>query len=307
MSPRQRPTRRSKRAGVYESGSTKTTRARRSRDDMERIAQAMIETLREDHPATCRGLFYRLVSQGIIEKTEAAYKGTVVRLATRLRLEHRLPFGWIADNTRWRHGGTAYAGLSDWFKESVRAYRVDIWQNQPEYVEIWLEKDALSGVLIDETDPLHVPLMVCRGYPSITYLANAAAHLRTIGKPAYLYYLGDFDPSGLDIPRVVEKRLREFAPDAEIHFERVAVTEDQIDTFGLPTRPTKATDSRAKGFGRESVEVDAIPAGSLRQLVRERIVQHIDQGLLDRLEAEETAGRETLAEIERRLGLGGVS
>ena len=77
--------------------------------------------------------------------------------------------------------------------------------------------------------------------------------------PAYIYHLGDFDPSGLNAAREIEKTLREMAPEAEIHFERLAVTPEQIGIWSLPTRPTKTTDSRAKGFGDISVELDAIP------------------------------------------------
>ncbi|MCB0074630.1 MAG: hypothetical protein KDE20_24360, partial [Caldilineaceae bacterium] len=173
------------------SGSTnQRQRTRRTKADIRRIEDAIYATLEADNPQTCRGLFYQLVSRGVIPKSEAAYKGQVVRLATRMRLERRLPFHWIADNTRWRYGGTAYHNLEDWFDASERAYRLDLWANQPEYVEIWLEKDALTGVLLKVTDPLHVPLMVCRGYPSLTYLANAAAHLRGVDRPTHLYYLG---------------------------------------------------------------------------------------------------------------------
>jgi hypothetical protein len=120
-------------------------------------------------------------------------------------------------------------------------------------------------------------------------------------KPAYLYYFGDFDPSGLDIPRKVECDLREFAPDADIEFERVAVTREQIAEMKLPTRPTKWTDSQAKSFVGESVEVDAIPPKVLRQLVSECITQHIDDDAYDvLLKAEESEPATLLSLISNR-------
>src|ERR1044071_1402661 len=139
--------------------------------------------------------------------------------------------------------------------------------------------------------------MVTRGYPSISYLDEAAEELSEQQKPAYLYYFGDYDPSGVDITRAVESGIREFAPDAEIYFQRVAVTTEQITALQLPTRPTKTSDSRSKNFGDASVEVDAIPPGTLRDLVRDCITRHIDQDALDRLELVEAAEKETMRRI----------
>jgi hypothetical protein len=108
------------------------------------------------------------------------------------------------------------------------------------------------------------------------------------------------DPSGLDITRAVEDGIREFAPGADITFERAAVTEDQIITMGLPTRPTKTSDSRSKNFVGESVEVDAIPPGKLRRLAEDCITQHIDDEAHERLMEVEEAERETLYEIAEK-------
>ena len=139
--------------------------------------------------------------------------------------------------------------------------------------------------------------MVTRGYPSISYLYEAAQVIREVGKPAFLYYFVDYDPSGIDIPRVVEERIREFAPASEIYFEIVAVTPEQIDDWGLPTRPTKAKDTRIKGFQGESVEVDAIPPGDLRELIWNCIVNHIDERALEVMQAAEHSERQVLNRI----------
>ena len=94
-----------------------------------------------------------------------------------------------------------------------------------------------------------VPLMVARGYASLSFLHSAAEDINELDVPAFIYHLGDFDPSGVNAGEKIEETLRELAPDAEIIFERIAVTPEQIEEWGLPTRPTKASDSRAKGFG----------------------------------------------------------
>jgi hypothetical protein len=178
-----------------------------------------------------------------------------------------------------------------------------VWDDQDAYVEIWTEKDALAGVLLEETRTWDVPLMVSKGFSSVTYLYEAAKAIEAEGKPAYLYYFGDHDPSGVHIDRAIERRLREFAPEADIHFERVAVRPEQIRQWDLPTRPTKKTDSRSKGFDGESVEVDAIAPAQLRALVRECIEQHVDRDALERTRETERLERETLESIAAQWGV----
>lgn len=267
---------------------------RRGKREIEGICAAIYKALLEDAPMTVRQVFYRLVSQGVIGKTEGEYKSTVVRLLGEMRRSGEVPFSWIADNTRWMRKSKSYSSLESMLKHTAAAYRRAVWDNQPAYVEIWLEKDALAGVLMEETDTWDVPLMVTRGYPSLSYLHNAAEAIAEQRKPTYIYYFGDHDPSGLDIPRKVESDLREFAPEAEIFFERVAVTRAQIKAFGLPTRPTKRTDSRAKNFIGESVEVDAIPPRQLREIVRACITRHVDEREYEVLKAAEASERESL-------------
>jgi hypothetical protein len=232
-----------------------------------------------------------------VSKTEAAYKRIVVRLLTRMRLTGEIPYGWITDNTRWMRKPRTYSSIPDMLERTAEFYRRALWDSAPVYVEIWLEKEALSGVLYDVTEVYDVPLMVTRGYPSLTYLYEASVILNGMAKPVYLYYFGDYDPSGVDISRHIEERLRSFAPNAEIHFIRVAVNQDQIAEMNLPTRPTKPTDSRSKKFADESVEVDAIDPHILRAMVQEVIRRHVDPDELSRLESIEAAERATLAQM----------
>lgn len=204
-------------------------------------------------------MFYAGTVKGLFPKTEASYN-LVCRELKRLRLEGRLPFRYLADNTRWVHQQSTYGGIGELINETARLYRRDLWRENPERVEIWIEKDGLNGVVYEVTDGYAAPLYVVRGYSSLSYLHSAAQTITAEGKPTYIYYLGDLDPSGVDIPIKIEQYLRQFAPRAEIHFSRAAVNPEQIAALGLPTRPTKRSDSRAKTFSGESVELDAVPA-----------------------------------------------
>jgi hypothetical protein len=133
--------------------------------------------------------------------------------------------------------------------------------------------------------------MVARGYSSLSFLHSAAMAVEAKDKPAYIYHFGDLDPSGVDAARDIEVKLRRYAPGAEIHFERPAVTRAQVEEWNLPTRPTKQTDTRAKKFAGTSVELDAIPAHKLRELVRECIERHVDQHQLKLLRVAEESER----------------
>jgi len=201
---------------------------RRTQAEMAAIRQSIMDVLAEDRPMTVRQVFYRLVSIAVIAKTEAEYKVTICRLLGEMRLADLIPFGWIADNTRWMRKPSTYSSLEQMLRLTAETYRRSIWHEQPVYVEIWCEKDALAGVIYEVTGLYDVPLMVTRGYPSLSYLNTAAEAIRYHCKPTFLYYFGDHDPSGVDISRATEDRLREFAPDADIHFERVAVTPEQV-------------------------------------------------------------------------------
>jgi len=274
-------------------------RRRRTGAEISLLRYRMYEVLEQDHPMTVRQLFYQMVSRGIIEKTEGAYKNIVVRLLGDMRRDGDIPFGWITDSTRWMRKPRSFSSLEDALNRTAQTYRRALWDSQPDYVEVWLEKEALAGVLYVVTAKWDVPLMVTRGYPSLTYLYEAAETIQEYGKPTYLYYFGDYDPSGLDITRSVEHGIQEFAPEINFTLERVAVTREQIEELSLPTRPTKQTDSRSKNFEGESVEVDAIPPHQLRELAQQCIAGHIDEAQLKTLEIAEESEREILMKIAK--------
>lgn len=282
---------------TYGSSPTKRRRKRRTKTEIDSIRQSIIEVLRIDTPMTVRQVFYQLVSLGVIEKSEAEYKGTVCRLLSTMRREGDVPFEWLADNTRWMRKPNSYSGLERCLEITASTYRRALWDDQDARVEIWLEKDALSGVLYRETEKWDVPLMVTRGYPSLSFLHSAAMDISATDKPTYLYYFGDHDPSGIDIPRKVEEDIREFVPWVDLNFERVAVLPEQIEAWNLPTRPTKRTDTRSKSFQGASVEVDAIPPARLREFVCDCIERHIDPHVLAETKRIERLERESLLSL----------
>jgi hypothetical protein len=249
-------------------------------------------------PMTVRQVFYQATVRGVVEKTEAGYNKVQTDLVL-MRRSGDLPYDWLADNTRWQRKPRTFNSVSDALTQTAQFYRKALWADADAYVEVWLEKDALAGVVLPVTAEFDVPLMVSRGYASLSFLHSAAEYISSLHVPTYIYHLGDFDPSGVNAGEKIEETLREMAPDAEINFRRIAVTRAQIEIWDLPTRPTKTSDSRAKGFGEISVELDAIEPNQLRHLVRYFIEIHLPPEQFEVLKAAEESEREVLTMIAR--------
>ena len=250
-------------------------------------------------PMTVRQVFYQLETRGIVPKTENGYKITAKNLL-KMRKIRIIPYHFITDNTRWIRKPRTYQHLSDFLEISRETYRRSVWASQLVYVEIWIEKEALLGVVNNITSEYDVPLVPCKGYPSETLLYEAADDIKRQNKPVYIYYFGDYDPTGKDIPRHIEKTLRSFG--AIFTFEVVAVTEEQIHTYKLPTRPTKKKDTRAKDWQGGSVELDALPPRILRDMVKKCIERHVDNKLLELTKKTEDFERETIEQMRSQLG-----
>ena len=162
------------------------------------------------------------------------------------------------------------------------------------------DRRVLAGVIMQETDRYGVPLMVARGFSSDTYLYEAAKEIQEGDRPAHLYYVGDWDPSGKIIAEVIERRLRHFAPGCEIHFTRLLVTPQQIKDWNLPTKPAKNT-THVKNFDGGTVEAEAIPANITRRLVHEAIEQHLDLREVKVMQAAEESEAEWLERLAEVL------
>lgn len=221
-------------------------------------------------------------------------------------------------------------------EDAAASYRRALWHDQATEVMIFSEKDAITGVVHPVTSEWDVPLSIVRGYSSDTMAFHTAWQVNEAakaGKAIFIYQLGDHDPSGVDAWRSFTAKVTGFLrrcqlyddsggllsyvflpvdrmtaltatgtsvivhDAAEVSFARLAVTPDQITEMSLPTRPTKQSDSRAKNFIGESVEVDAIPAGELRRIVRDAIEGCIDQEALRLTLVAERSEREILTRM----------
>lgn len=222
---------------------------------------------------TLRQLYYQLVTINAIKNEERAYKrlGAIVSDG---RLAGLIDWQAIEDRMRQPTVPNEYRNLGRLIEAAVYSYRLPRWEGQDFYVELWVEKDALAGVLAPLADEFHITLMVNRGYSSQSAMYEAAKRFRGQFKERVLLYLGDHDPSGEDMVRDVGDRLAMFGADVEVR--KVALTMDQVQAYNPPPNPTKLTDSRAEGYigryGEECWEVDALPPDVLAQLIRAAMV-----------------------------------
>ncbi len=245
-----------------------------------------------------RQLFYQLVSRGVVPKTEAAYK-RVCDASAQMRLDGSLDYRKIADGHRTRRAVWSHGGLREALEATHALYRRNLWLDQPVTVEVWSEKDALSGVLLPICEAWGVTYVATRGFPSITLRYESAVALAAAGKPAVVLYLGDHDASGRAISDNLEEELRVHGADVTV--ERLALDPDQVRAYGLPTRPGKTSDSRPRAFsarfGSASVELDALPPDVLTGLVNDAVAERIDVSRWRAAQAVERLERATLGSL----------
>jgi hypothetical protein len=271
-------------------------RRRRTVAELDAVDRAIITAVSTENPVTVRGVYYRVVSAGAVEKTERGYD-LVGRQLLKLRRDGRVPYSWITDGTRLILKPNSWTRLDEMLDDAAASYRRALWHDQDSEVIVLSEKDAISGVIYPVTARYDVELGIARGYSSETFTHSIAETINDndrVGKTTFVYQLGDHDPSGVDAWRSFQERVRGFVPHADVEFERLAVNPEQIALYGLPTRPTKTTDSRAKRFVGGSVEVDAIPPTELRSIVEAAIVEHIDPDQLRLTRIAEDSERDIL-------------
>jgi hypothetical protein len=283
-------------------GTSPIKRTRRTRAEIEALDTALMEIVEDFSPATVRQVFYQAVNRGLVPKSEAKGYRVVQRRLVALRESGEVPYGSIVDGTRYVTGHNRYRDLAQFTEYAAGLYRKDYWDTADVNVEVWLEKEALKGVLIHTVvNECGLGLHVTRGFASITYLQEAAEDIEMDGRPTYVYVLTDFDPSGVSIAEKVESELKMRTPHSELHVKRLAVDREQIESWNLPTRPTKSSDTRARRFrqihGTESVELDAIPPDRLRSLVREAIDAHMEPWRLEQFRMVEKEERDRLRQM----------
>lgn len=260
-----------------------------------RLLDAAYAALAKHHPMTVRQVFYQLVSGQVLENTRGRYKALCNALVA-ARKDGLIPWDWIEDRLRRPRHVSMWDGLPDFAKTVVPSYRRDVWATQPGYVEVWLEKDALSGIFEDELEPYGVTLNVGRGYDGWDSIRNAADRL---DDDSAVIYFGDFDPSGEDMVRSLRERLAFFGCEPEI--VKCALTAADIDRYDLPPDFTKPTDSRQAKFvaqhGDVAVELDALPVEILRQRLISEVEARMDmEALAEVLETQERE-RQQLVEL----------
>lgn len=274
-------------------------RRRRTKAELAALDEQIVEILVEEHPATLRNVFYRMVVRGAVPKTDPGYD-VVQRQLLKLRRAGTVPYDWVTDGTRIRRQPTTWSSLEAALERTARTYRRALWDRTLEVVEVWCESDSLAGVLHPVTHTLDVPLMAARGFASESFLWQAAEEYRADGRPVVVYYFGDWDPSGVVIGTKVESKLRDFAPEIDFTFTRIAVTPDQIEEWDLPTGEPKRSDSRSRTFVGPTCEAEAIRPTDLRNLCTDAVVDHLDADELDLLEMVEAEEREVLTRMARR-------
>ena len=243
-------------------------RQRRTPEERDALRAAIYAVAETDHPVSIRHIFYRMVTQNLVEKSDRGYQ-QLQKVTVDMRRALALPYHWIEDSSRQAYWNSGYAGLGDYAQAAASLYRRDYWDNTDTLVEVWCESRSLAGVLGQVCREYVVPLFPSGGFASLSFLYQAAGHIqRSERANAVILYVGDYDQAGVLIDRSIEKDLRGFLVDwpGELRFERLAVNDDQIDRMRLPTRPPKPSDKRSQEVTR-AVEAEAIPAPAMREIV----------------------------------------
>lgn len=238
------------------------------------------------------------MSRDVIENTEKSYKniGNLVNDGRMVGL-----IDWDAIEDRTREARDAY-GIQRVYEHTVNlrdirnavlheieGYYIHPWTKQPCYVEVWVEKSALEGIVRNATNDDMVPYLACRGCPSVTLLKDAAdrfvSHFRD-GQQCVIIHLGDHDPSGIDMTRDISERLATLG--ATVDVQRIALNMAQIEQFSPPPNPAKMKDTRAgdyiRKFGLASWELDALKPEVLSELIKDKIAEYFDESIFAAVE-----------------------
>jgi len=249
------------------------------------------------HPMTVRQVYYQLVSRQVIENNRGQYQA-VSNALVHARQAGFIPWEWIEDRLRRPRAVGMWTDLRHFGKTVIQAYRRDVWTSQPGYLEVWLEKDALSGIFEELLEPYGVTLNVGRGYDGWDSIHNAAGRFGS-GKDATILYFGDLDPSGEDMVRSLRERLSFF--DCRPEIIKCALVPEDIQAYNLPPDFTKQSDTRRKKFvdkfGDVAVELDALPADVLKARIIEEVEKRMDLVALKVVKQKEVAERYHLAEM----------
>lgn len=253
---------------------------------------------------TLRQLYYQFVSRGLIPNNDRQYKrlGDIIADA---RLAGMIDWYHIMDRTRFLRGNSYVTSPADVIESVQYGYLTERWQDQPARLEVWIEKDALVGVLERPCEELDVRYFSCRGYTSASAMWRAAGRLKTYeraGQDTVILHLGDHDPSGIDMTRDIQDRLALFGSTVEVR--RIALTMDQVDQYNPPPNPAKMSDARASGYvdlyGDQSWELDALDPVTIGDLVRDSVLPYRDETAWDAATEQMEEDRSSLVEVSER-------
>ncbi len=243
------------------------------------VCNSLLEDwIRKGFDITLRQLYYLLVSRGFIPNNDKEYK-CLGALVNNARLAGLIDWYHIIDRTRSLKGLNHWDDPSEIVKGAASSFHVDRWAEHKHRVEIWVEKDALAGIVGQVANRNDVRYFSCRGYTSQSEMWGAAQRLQgyvSEGKTPIIIHLGDHDPSGVDMSRDIFDRLEMFMGGVEL--KRVALTMEQVTKYNPPPNPAKVSDSRfmayIKKFGHESWELDALDPEVLTEVIEKEITKY---------------------------------
>jgi len=257
---------------------------------------------------TLRQLYYQMVARDLITNNVRSYKRLGNTIAN-ARLAGLVDWYSIEDRTRELKGNSHWNTPGQIVQSAVASYRIDKWENQPHRVEVWIEKDALVGVIRGICSDLDIDYFSCRGYTSASEMWRAGRRLARYmekGQDPVILHFGDHDPSGIDMTRDIGDRLEMFA-EWPVEVERVALNLDQIDEYAPPPNPAKLSDSRAKSYitvyGYDSWELDALEPSVMVELIEQEVLSIRDESLWSEAVEKEEAHIALLKEAAESLSL----
>jgi hypothetical protein len=275
----------------------------KSLDLIDTANKIIVDYQNQGFDLTLRQLYYQMVARDIIRNEQKEYKriGSIINDA---RLAGLIDWTVIVDRTRSLRANSHWTTPRSILRSAADSYLEDMWKNQKWRPEVWIEKDALVGVIAGICSQYDVPYFSCRGYTSQSSMWQAG-QLRirnnfSDGQKTFIIHLGDHDPSGIDMTRDIADRLKMFAGREKFNITRVALNMDQVETYNPPPNPAKVTDSRSgqyiSEFGRDSWELDALEPSVIVELIRENLLSKTNQK-----KWKETKGR--ISEHQKTLNL----
>jgi hypothetical protein len=279
----------------------------RALEIIERADGVCADYFRQGMKMTVRQLYYQFVSKNWIQNLPENYE-TLSTVISEARIAGMIDWDHIEDRGRVTHTQPAYKSLKSYLQQLTESYRLNKWKAQKHYVEVMIEKQALEGVIYPTCERWGVPLTANKGYGSTSMMYERGKYLQSMrdveGKEIHVIYLGDHDPSGIDMSRDVQDRCEEYS-DGPVDVMRLALNFDQVQRHNLPENPTKMKDSRAADYiskyGMSCWELDALPPATLVALVENGIKGVLDLKLWDKMEKTQQADQDTLQTIVEEI------